>query len=100
MPPDILSVIMRWVHLTSMATLVGGMLYWRVVLAPASEALPADAREALGDRAAGLFHPMVFAAIAGLLISGVYKFLTTPGHQPAYHIIFGIKMLLALHVFA
>jgi len=100
MPPDILSVIMRWLHLTSMATLVGGMVYWRLVLVGASESLPADAREALGDKAAANFHPMVFASIAGLLVSGVYKFLTSPGHQPVYHMIFGIKMLLALHVFA
>ena len=100
MPPDILTVIMRWVHITSMATLIGGMLYWRMVLAPASEALSPETREALGDKAASHFSPIVWASIAGLLISGVFKYLTSPGHQPAYHMIFGIKMLLALHVFA
>jgi putative copper export protein len=100
MPPDILTVIMRWLHLSSMATLVGGLLYWRLVLAPASEALSPDTREALGDKAASAFSPMVFAAIAGLLISGVFNYLRNPGHQPVYHMIFGIKMLLALHVFA
>lgn len=100
MPPDILTVIMRWVHLSSMATLLGGMLYWRLVLAPASEALSPETREALGDKAASLFSPIVWASIAGLLISGVFKYLTSPGHQPIYHMIFGIKMLLALHVFA
>ena len=100
MPPDILSVIMRWLHLSSMATLLGGMLYWRLVLTPASEALSPETREALGDKAASAFSPMVFASIAGLLISGVFKYLTSPGHQPIYHMLFGIKMLLALHVFA
>jgi putative copper export protein len=100
MPPDILTVIMRWLHLTSMATLLGGILYWRLVLAPASEALSPDTRDALGDKAATLFSPIVFASIAGLLVSGVFKYLTSPGHQPVYHMIFGIKMLLALHVFA
>ena len=100
MPPDILTVIMRWLHLSSMATLVGGMLYWRVVLAPASEALSPETREALGDKAASIFSPIVWASIAGLLISGIFKYLTSPGHQPIYHMIFGIKMLLALHVFA
>jgi putative copper export protein len=100
MPPDILTIIMRWLHLSSMATLLGGMLYWRLVLAPASEALSPETRQALGDKAASIFSPMVFASIAGLLVSGVYKYLTSPGHQPTYHMIFGIKMLLALHVFA
>jgi uncharacterized membrane protein len=100
MPPDILTVIMRWVHLSSMATLLGGMLYWRLVLAPASEGLSPETREALGDKAASHFSPIVWASIAGLLISGVFKYLTSPGHQPIYHMIFGIKMLLALHVFA
>lgn len=100
MPPDILTVIMRWVHLSSMATLLGGMLYWRLVLAPASEALSPETREALGDKAASLFSPIVWASIAGLLISGVYNYLSHPGHQRVYHMIFGIKMLLALHVFA
>jgi putative copper export protein len=100
MPPDILTVIMRWLHLSSMAILLGGMLYWRLVLAPASEALSPDTRDALGDRAASLFSPIVFASIGGLLISGIFKYLTSPGHQPVYHMIFGIKMLLALHVFA
>jgi len=91
---------MRWVHISSMATLLGGMLYWRLVLAPASEAMSPETREALGDKAASLFSPIVFASIAGLLISGIFKYLTSPGHQPVYHMIFGIKMLLALHVFA
>jgi uncharacterized membrane protein len=100
MPPDILTVIMRWLHLSSMATLIGGMLYWRLVLAPASEALSPETREALGDKAASHFSPIVWASIAGLLVSGVFKYLTSPGHQPVYHMIFGIKMLLALHVFA
>jgi putative copper export protein len=100
MPPDILSVIMRWLHLSSMATLLGGMLYWRLVLAPASEALSQETRSALEDKAASIFSPIVFASIAGLLISGVFKYLTSPGHQPVYHMLFGIKMLLVLHVFA
>jgi putative copper export protein len=100
MPPDILTVVMRWLHLTSMATLLGGMLYWRLILAPASETLSPETRQALGDKAASLFSPIVFASIGGLLISGVFKYLTSPGHQPIYHMLFGIKMLLALHVFA
>ena len=100
MAAGILSIIMRWMHLSSMATLLGGILYWRLVLTPASQALPADALAALGDKAATIFRPLVWASIGGLLVSGVYRFLTAPSPPPIYHMIFGIKMLLALHVFA
>src|SRR5882672_12085701 len=80
---EALSVIMRWLHITSMTTLIGGMLYGRLVAARASESLTPDAREALGERAATAQRPMVYGAIAGLLISGVYNILTHPGHTPS-----------------
>ena len=40
------------------------------------------------------------AAIAALLISGTYTILSFPGHSPRYHMLLGIKILLALHIFA
>lgn len=98
--PDVLIVIMRWLHISSMATLVGGILYARLVLTPASHALAPDAREALADKAAAAFRPFVFAAMTGLVVSGLYNILTTPGHRPLYHMLLGFKLLLALHVFA
>lgn len=98
--PDALGLIMRWLHIASMTTLIGGIIYGRLVLVPAGAALAADAREALFDRAAAAFRPIVFASVAGLILSGVYNFLIRPGHGSFYHMLFGIKMLLALHVFA
>jgi uncharacterized membrane protein len=97
---DVLSVIMRWLHLSSVATLIGGILYGRLVMLPSSAALTPDAREALANRAAVAFRPWVLAAICGLVLSGVYNILIHPGHSPTYHVLFGIKLLLALHVFA
>jgi hypothetical protein len=91
---------MRWLHITSMTTLIGGMLYGRLVAVPASETLAPDAREVLGERAASAQRPLVYGAIAGLLVSGVYNILSNPGHTPRYHMLLGIKLLLALHVFA
>lgn len=98
--PDVLSVIFRWIHIASMATLIGGILYARLVMVPAISTLAADARESLSNTAAALYRPFVFTAIGGLVVSGTVNFLTTPGHRPIYHALFGIKMLLALHVFA
>lgn len=98
--PEILTVIMRWIHIASMATLVGGMVYGRLVMAPSIAELSADAREALAGQAANRYRPMVWAAMIGLVLSGVYRLLSTPGHRPFYQMLFGIKMLLVLHVFA
>src|SRR5271157_1089726 len=97
---EMLGVIMRWLHFASLATLIGGILYGRLVMLPSSAALAPDAREALADRAAVAFRPFVLVAICGLVISGVYNILTHPGHRPIYQVLLGIKLLLALHVFA
>ena len=97
---DVLYEVMRWLHLASMATLIGGMLFARLVMARALEGVAPDARDSLVERAAALYRPFVFSAIGGLVISGTYNLLTNPGHRPIYHMLFGIKMLLALHVFA
>jgi cytochrome bd-type quinol oxidase subunit 2 len=97
---DVLGVIMRWLHFSSLATLIGGILYGRLVMLPASAALAPDAREALAERAAAAFRPFVLAAICGFIVSGVFNILTHPGHTTKYHILLGIKLLLVLHVFA
>ncbi len=97
---DVLYEVMRWLHLASMATLIGGMLFARLVMARALEGVAPDARDSLVERAAALYRPFVYSAIGGLVISGTYNLLTNPGHRPIYHMLFGIKMLLALHVFA
>jgi uncharacterized membrane protein len=96
---EALNVIMRWLHLSSAVTLVGGLLYARLAMTPASEIFAPEAREALSERATAAFRPLVFAAIAGLLISGLYNIVTSPGHTVRYAILLGIKLLLAAHVF-
>jgi hypothetical protein len=52
------------------------------------------------DRAAALYRPLVFGAMAALLISGCYNILTNVGHTPLYHMLLGVKLLLVMHVFA
>ena len=39
-------------------------------------------------------------AILVLLITGAFNYLQTGAHSTRYHILLGIKLLLALHVFA
>ena len=79
-----LSVSMRWLHLASIAVLLGGVFY---------------ARFAVGDLAQG-FKPVAYGAIGAILISGTYNFLSKQAFPPHYHMWFGIKILLALHIFA
>jgi uncharacterized membrane protein len=97
---EALGIFMRWLHLASVATLVGGMLYGWLVLVPATGVLAAEARKALVDRAATLYRPLVFGAIPALLISGGYSLAANPGHHPRYYILLSLKLLLAAHVFA
>jgi len=97
---DVIFLLMRWLHISSVATLVGGMIFGRVAMAQAADGLSPDSRESLMDRAALLYRPLVFTAMAGLLISGTYTILTNVGHTPLYHMLLGIKLLLAMHVFA
>jgi uncharacterized membrane protein len=100
MMPESVLVLMRWLHIASAAALAGGLLYGWLVLWPAANALPADLRQGLMARAAARFRPLAFAAIPASLISGIYSLLANTGHTPRYHMVLGIKLLLALHVFA
>ena len=97
---EILTAIMRWVHISSVVTLIGGIVYARFVMIPAAASLAPDARTALVESAAAHFRPAVFAAMAGLVLSGIYNYLLKPGHSVRYSALFGVKMLLALHVFS
>jgi hypothetical protein len=97
---DVIAVLMRWLHISSVATLIGGMIFGRVAMSRAAEALSPDSRESLMDRAALLYRPLIFTAMGGLLVSGTYNILTHLGHNPLYHALLGIKLLLVLHVFA
>jgi putative copper export protein len=97
---DVLFVIMRWLHLSSFVTLIGGILYGRFVFTPALGNLSPDAAEALSRQAAARYRPFALAAMAGLIVSGTYNLLTNPGHSTKYHVLLGIKLLLVAHIFA
>ena len=98
--PDALVITLRWIHIASMTTLLGGMIFWSLVLAPAAGQLAPGQNSALLDRAAAAFRPLIFAAMGGLLLSGIINYLTHPDHPKLYHMLIGIKFLLVGHVFA
>lgn len=80
----VLSVLMRWVHIITVVTLIGGVFYARLA----------------GGKVAPAFASKIYALAAALVISGLYNFLTKASYPPHYHMWFGIKMLLVLHVLA
>jgi len=75
---------MRWFHIVSAIVLLGGIFYARTVV---------------GELASG-FKPLAYTAIGAILISGIYIFLSKPATSRDYQVWLGIKILLALHVFA
>jgi hypothetical protein len=80
----VLPIAMRWLHLASIAVLLGGVFYAAAVV---------------GDMS-NRFKPIAYVAMGGILISGFYNYLSKASFPPHYHMWFGIKMLLVLHVFS
>jgi uncharacterized membrane protein len=97
---DVLSVIMRWLHITSAVVVVGGVLYARFVIAPALATLAAQQQEALGAAMAARYRSLLYLAILLITGTGLYNTIMNTGRGPLYQTLLGIKLLLVLHVFA
>ena len=95
----VLAVCMRWIHVTSVVTLIGGFIYARWVLAPALAALAGSDGNQIGRRAAANFRPLIYTVITTALISGLYNYLTKASYPPTYHMWMGIKLLIVIHIF-
>jgi putative copper export protein len=84
----ILSLISRMVHVISAVVLLGGVIYaWMV-------------EEGMSEEAAKRFRSWVIPASALLALSGIYNVFRKTNPPQPYSIVLGIKVLLALHVFA
>lgn len=97
---DLLLILMRWTHITCVTFLVGSALYASAVLAPALEALPQGTQDDIGNRIASKLRRLVIVMILGALMSGLFNFMQKTNLPKTYHMVFGIKMLFALHIFA
>lgn len=95
-----MDTLSHWIHIVFAAVALGGMLYGGFVLGPAMKGLGDADRAALAERVATRFRPFALSALALLLISGSYNLFRAMerGVDSAYHMAFGIKFLLALHV--
>jgi len=97
---DALNVIMRCLHIISVVVLIGGVLFARLVIVPALEPLAPKDRESLGESMAARYRSLLYLSILLLLGTGIYNLFMNLGRGPVYHALLGIKLLLALHVFA
>lgn len=96
------NLLSRVLHTVSAAALLGGLLYLKFVVAPlVTSADNADEALYRGQRAA--WSRLVMYATAFLLFSGfynLYNIIVSSEDLPgAYHMLFGIKFLLAMFVF-
>lgn len=103
----VLGMILRWMHILSAIALMGGAIFQRMVLLPAAELLPNEAHEKLKAAVRGRWSRVVMASAGLLLLSGLANFgILIVAYQldkstlvgGKYHMLFGIKFLLALVV--
>lgn len=88
---DPIPFLARVFHITSAIVLLGGLFYaWNLGKAGALPAQP--------DKG---FKPAVWILIAIQFVTGVYNLmLRMPGVPKEYHMVFGVKFLLVLHIAA
>ncbi|MEO7145505.1 MAG: hypothetical protein ABI165_18565 [Bryobacteraceae bacterium] len=86
----VLGELMRWLHISSVVVLLGGIFYARLAYAGGGGV------EALSPR----FRPVIWGTLVTLIGSGLYNFFSKTSYPPHYQMWFGIKMLLVLHIVA
>lgn len=95
---ELVAVVSRWVHVGTAIVLLGGSIFQRFVLMPSARTLPEQEQQQLRERIMMRWKKYVMGGIALLLITGFYNYLTTTRPGP-YHMLMGIKILLAFGVF-
>ncbi len=99
-PTIIFHVLFRFIHISSVILLLGGIVYARQVLVPTLNSIPEDVRLPAASRAQFTYRGTLYALLVLIVGSGIYNLLAGPKHTFDYHLWFGIKMLLVAHVAA
>ena len=99
--PDVLLLIIRWIHALAAVAWVGGGLFYLLVLRPAVRDAGRDTVEAIGGLGEQ-FRQLVNVAIGVLLVTGVVltlSRLTSDYVGAPYIVVLIIKIVLALYMF-
>ena len=97
---QLLGLLFRWLHIIPMAVLVGGTIFMRLALVPASNENPraAEFREAIRRR----WAKWVGISVLFLLVSGLYNAVTKImafDLPSTYHMLVMVKLALGFVVF-
>jgi uncharacterized membrane protein len=97
--PDLLyHVLFRFIHISSVIALLGGIVYARQVVVPTLNDLPEDIRIEAAGRAQRKYRSTLYTLLILIVGSGFYNLLAGPKHSYVYQLWFGIKMLLVAHI--
>ena len=103
---DYIALVSRWLHILAAITAVGGTIFIRMALVPSLGVLPDQAKKDLHEAVRGRWAKFVMAAIAFLLLSGLYNIGMIEYQKKVptdlrmlYRVLFTIKFLLALTIF-
>src|SRR5438105_4230137 len=102
-----LFLILRYMHILGAIALMGGTIFMRFALRPVVVQLPPETKATLHEDVRRRWAKFVMLATALILISGVTnlllagRFVYEPvlGMAKGYHMLVGIKLLLALPIF-
>ena len=98
----ILDVISRITHVSTAIVLVGGSVFVLFMLLPATAVLSADQRTTFSEKIQSRWKRFVHTGVLLFLVSGFYNYYRAVGLHKGdgpYHMLLGIKMLLAFGVF-
>jgi len=99
----IFPALIRWIHILSAITAIGGTIFLRLVLHPSAVAtLEADQHQPLRERIAKRWRMVLHACIGLLIATGIYnltRMLPVHKGQAMYHGVFGLKLILAMAIF-
>lgn len=99
---EIASLVLRWFHILAGMIAVGGMVFLRCVVVPTFQALPGEQAARLHDQMRPRRARLVAIAIGLLLVTGLINFgiISSQYVVPKwYHMVWGIKFLIALVIF-
>jgi hypothetical protein len=100
-----LLLLLRYMHILGAIALMGGTIFMRFALAPTVRGLDPAVKQAIHEQVRSRWAKFVMLAAALLLISGItnlglaarYRF--EPIFGLSYHMLVGVKFLLALPIF-
>ena len=99
----LVDLILRWLHIMAAATAIGGMVFIFLALLPALAEFDESTRGKVHAALRSRWSKVVMVAIAVLLVTGLVNFFVANGRYAfkgtPYHMLFGIKFLLAIGVF-